>query len=168
MLDHLESRRCDTSLYSGLAVTEETATFPLWDLSGRMVGFQQYRPNAPKQSKIPSEAKYWTIFNQKNCQTAFGVDLLHSKATPLYLVEGIFDACPLHTLGENCLALLANNPKHLKSWLSSLGYYTIALCDGDVAGRKLASVANEAIFLPEGRDVGDLTYKEIKEILCLH
>lgn len=165
MLEHLESRRCDTSLYSGLAVTEDTATFPLWNLTGQLVGFQQYRPNAPKQTKKPSDARYWTIFNQKNCQTAFGLDLLHSKHQPLYLVEGIFDACPLHSLGENCLATLSNNPKHLKNWINSLGYYTIALCEGDKAGRMLANIADEAIYLPDGKDVGDLNYNEIRRLL---
>lgn len=165
MINHLESRRCDTSLYKGLSITQTTATFPLWNLSGQLVGFQQYTPHAPKQAQKPSEARYWTIFNQKNCQTAFGLDVLISKHTPLYLVEGIFDACPLHSLGENCLAVLSNNPKHLKDWIKSLGYYTIALCEGDKAGRMLAKIADEAIYLPEGKDVGDLSYKEINEIL---
>jgi len=165
MIEHLESRRCDTSLYKGLALTPTTATFPLWNLSGQLVGFQQYTPNAPKQAKKPSEGRYWTIFNQKNCQTAFGLDVLGSKSKPLYLVEGAFDACPLHNLEENCLATLSNNPQHLKMWLRSLGYYTIALCEGDKAGRMLSKVADEAIYLPDGKDIGDLTYKQIKEII---
>lgn len=54
---------------------------------------------------------------------------------------------------------------HLKSWINSLGYHTIALCEGDKAGKMLAKIADEAIYLPDKKDVGDLSYEEIRRYL---
>ena len=160
---HLESRRLNTSLYSGVWLSEEqeVATFGMWNLSGQLVGFQQYKPLEDKTRKSkPSDMRYFTIAGKGGVGSkllAFGVELLDTTQNNLFIVEGIFDAAPLHNRGVNALAVMTNNPVHLKSWLNSLGYNIIALCEGDKAGRKLAKFADEAIYLPTGKDPADMS-----------
>ena len=72
------------------------------------------------------------------------------------MLEGIFKACRFHNFGLNALAVLGNNPKHLKSWLWSLGYNLIAVCDGDKAGRKLAKFGMFSLYLPDGIYVDEM------------
>lgn len=50
MLEHLKQRSLNPNLYSGVWLGEEenTVTFGMWNLSGQLVGFQQYRPLAGK------------------------------------------------------------------------------------------------------------------------
>lgn len=161
LLLHLMARRCSFYRYQGVSLDVDncTATFPLWNLSGQMVGFQQYKPLAPKTGNKPSENKYFTYVtkvNGKAQQAVFGLDLLNVRKPYCFIVEGIFDASPLHRLNENALAVLTSNPKHLK-FLSLLPYTLIALCEGDAAGKKLGKYANKVIYLPEGKDPGDMS-----------
>lgn len=46
LLTHLLMRRCNVSLHQPvLDSKEQVATFYLWNLSGQLVGYQQYRPS---------------------------------------------------------------------------------------------------------------------------
>lgn len=158
-------RGLDLTLYSGVWVHDDVYTFGLWNLAGQLVGYQQYRPQAGKERyPNPKDMRYYTYLPSKS-NTAWGLELLNPKQRYLLLVEGIFDAVKLHNLGVNCLAVLANNPKPLKSWLQSLGYILVPVCEGDKAGRKLASLASTSVveYLPEGVDVGDMTQEEVNE-----
>jgi DNA primase len=124
-------------------------------LAGQLVGYQTYKPAAPKQHKNPRECRYFTYTNQK--VTAYGLEYLSKdNGDVVFLVEGVFDACLLHELGYNALAVLSCDPKHLKEWLALLPYYKVALCDGDDAGRKLAKYADYALDCPLGKDPSDL------------
>lgn len=175
ILKHLKLRSLDISLYPDAIVSEKegTITFPLWNTCGQMVGFQQYRPNRPKKSKILalSERRYDTKVTRHDGKhialTAFGIPLLDSSKRELFVVEGIFDAVKLHSLGLNCLALLSSDIGYLTSWLSSLGYIIIPICEGDEAGLKLLtlSTTGEAIILPKGKDLGDIKKRKIKKML---
>ncbi len=52
ILNHLHSRDLDTHLHTvWMSEIEGTAVFPLWNLSGQMLGYQQYRPTAFKEKK---------------------------------------------------------------------------------------------------------------------
>jgi hypothetical protein len=162
LVEHLSERRLTPELYSNVQLDEasKVATFPLWNLSGQMVGFQQYRPEAPKTGlEKRNEQRYFTIlskgFGRTSALSCFGVDLLNPSSRVIFLAEGIFDVSPLHQKGANALAVLANNPKPLKGWLRSLGYHLVSLCEGDKAGLKLASLAHESVFLPDGQDPAD-------------
>lgn len=160
MYKYLKARRLDVSLYPSITVdsTIKTVTFPLWSLTGRFVGMQAHKPLAGGfQREKPSEARYFTLLPDPASRlTAFGVDLLDSTQKVLFLAEGVFDVSPLHCRGINALAVLSNNPKHLKSWLHSLGYFLVALVEDDAAGKKLANIAHEAIYLEDGKDPGDM------------
>ncbi|ODS23601.1 hypothetical protein AB835_08290 [Candidatus Endobugula sertula] len=159
---HLSKRRLLPDLYGGITVDSENdiVTFPLWNLSGQMVGFQQYRRGAPKACHgKPSEQKYFTLLSKAGGRhsmlSCFGLDLLGSHSKVVFLGEGVLDISPLHLRKANALAVLMNDPKPLKRWLRSWGYHLVALCEGDKAGRKLANVAHESVYLPEGQDPGD-------------
>lgn len=166
---HLLDRRCDISLYSGVSLDLEksVATFPLWNLSGQWVGFQQYKPLAPKSGVKPSECKYFTYMtkvNGKSHQYAFGLELLDISKPYCFIAEGIFDVTPIHLLGQNALALLTNNPKSLE-FIKLMPYKTVALCDGDKAGEKLAKYADTVIRLPKNKDPGDMPATWFKEMV---
>lgn len=174
LLNHLKDRRLDTSIYSGVWLDEENevATFGIWNLSGQLVGFQQYRHLADKGRKPkPSDMRYFNIAGKEGVGSkllAFGVELLDIKQKTLFIVEGIFDVAPLHNRGVNALAVMTNNPTHLKSWLHSLGYHIVALCEGDKAGRQLATVADEAIYLPTGKDPADMSDEWFDNIVKIY
>ena len=164
---HLLERRLDTRLYSSIGIDEENCvvTFPLWNLSQQMVGYQRYRPDRDKSFKgNPYEARYFTKTNKRSL-TAFGIDLLNRKNRVLFITEGIFDASPLHMRGVNALAMLSNNPLHLGDFIYSLGYYVVALCEGDEAGKKLKRLANDFVQLPDGKDPGDMPDKFFDELI---
>lgn len=160
---HIKSRRLDVNKYSAVWLSQRTMTFTvgLWNLSGQLVGFQQYKPNAGKERPDnPRDARYYTYATRPHKEAellAFGVELLDPSKPVLFIVEGMFDAVHLHNMGQNCIATLSNNPKHLRSWLGSLGYYIVALCEGDAAGKRLASSADEAVYLPDGKDPADMS-----------
>lgn len=61
---------------------------------------------------------------------------------------------------------LGNNISPKKGWLKCLPQRKVAVCDGDAAGQKLAKFADQAIFLPEGMDAGDLSIEVLYEILA--
>ena len=57
LLTHLLKRCCNVSLHQPvLDSKEQVATFYLWNLSGQLVGYQQYRPTAPKHHTEPKLA----------------------------------------------------------------------------------------------------------------
>lgn len=170
LLSHLKERHLNLELYSHYLCDEgKTVTFPLWNLSGQMVGFQQYTPFQPKNDKSlkPRELRYYTLLtktdNKLQMLGAFGLDLLNPEQKYVFVCEGVFDACRLHNRGLNALALLACDPKPLKSWLWSMGYVVVPVCEGDDAGQKLQKLANSdlVVYLPENKDLGDLTEEEV-------
>lgn len=162
--EHLHNRYFDYSRYDGVHLDEDNTTvfLPLWNLSGKMVGYQQYSPLNPKTSfDDPKKAKYFTWVTKpaasKNPELAvWGLETLDYNK-PLYLTEGVFDACRLHWNGMSALAVLSNNPLHLRNWLSLLPVTVVTCVQGDVAGKQLAKFGDRAILLPDGCDVGDLT-----------
>lgn len=165
MLEHLKSRGLNPQRYSSVTVDSDSVTFPLWNLSGQMVGYQVYKPKAEKNHKLePKDQRYYTYvsrFGGKGPALAvWGLETV-DNSKPLYLVEGVFDACRLHNLGLSAVAVLSCDPKHLKSWLNTLPQPKVAVCEGDSAGRKMAKYGDSVVYLPEGKDVGELTDEEL-------
>lgn len=172
--EHLMSRDMDCSKQAGLFIcdTEQVATFLLYNLSRQIVGYQQYRPNGGKgdRSVHPKLMKYYNYISKpcasKDAQIAvWGVQTVNFKTNYVFLTEGIFDAVKLHNLGLEAVAVLCNNPKHIKSWIRGLNKFTISICDNDAAGRKLASLADLALFPEEDKDLGDMTESEVIQLL---
>lgn len=144
LVKHLLTRHYDPSRYVNqvLDFENEVLTVYLPNLSGQLVGYQQYRPNVKeKRTNHPSEARYFT-YTQRGVNACWGLETLDPDKRTVYLVDGIFKASSLHMLGYNALALLTSNPKPMKSWLNSLPNRLIGIGDPDKSGSALANMVN--------------------------
>jgi DNA primase len=143
----------------------EIVTFPLWSSTGQLLGYQMYNWNADKLRNNDTKGKYYT-YRRKDWLTFWGLDFIDlSSSEPLYVVEGVWDAVSVLNAGYRCIAVLSNNPQQLKGLLNCLPCKTIALCDGDKAGKMLSRVTDSRVVLPEGKDCNDMASEEIKELL---
>lgn len=178
---HLLNRSCDPSLYAvHLDHDAMVATFMLFaPATGKLVGYQQYRPGAPKTSDAAAKGmerellRYFT-HDVEGELALFGTETLSMYDGPVYLVEGIFDAVKLHALGLACLAVLGNGavPKSgrkgspLQNQLRAMNRRVVGVLDNDKAGEALAELCDE-VFVCTAKDPGDMTLEELKEFLCL-
>lgn len=163
MLQHLHDRHYDTAIHKAWwDDEEEVATFPLWNLSGTLVGYQRYRPKGDKKRfNNPYEGKYFTRLKDQKV----GVWGLESWqfTDPLFITEGVFDASRLTWYGYSAIALATNDAsQQLKNWLWTVRQMrpVVALCDGDKSGMKLAKHGHTYIQMPEDQDVGSLSFKQ--------
>lgn len=164
---HLAERHMDTSIYNAVWFGEDVVVFGLWNLLGQLVGYQQYRPYAPKsRCNDPKDSRYFTFCSKeggRGAVTAWGLETVrYDKA--ILLCEGIFDACRLHSIGIPALALLGSDPVHLREWLSLFSQPLISVVQGDRAGQKLAKYGGTGIQLPDGHDVGSLQEQDFRRI----
>lgn len=156
LVEHLKKRHLDLELHRPMVdEVERVATFFLYNLSGQVVGYQQYRPEGEKKPQNnPKQGKYFTYRKQPTL-AVWGVESLHLSPNVVFLTEGVFDACRLTEKGYSALAVLSNNTGwDLKNWLSMLNRKVVAVCDNDDAGRKLAKFGDVAVFC-ESHDLGD-------------
>jgi hypothetical protein len=167
LLTHLHSRGLYPHRYRSVHLDDASGvvSFYLWNLSGQLVGYQQYRPEGDKKQCNDREVgKYYTY--QKDSIALWGLETLEYRSDVLFITEGVFDAVKFHTLNLPAVAVLQNNPKPTRTWLYALPRIVIAACDNDAAGRKLASSAQYAIFPPEaGQDFGDMPIIEIERLI---
>lgn len=155
LVDHLKYRHLDLELHRPMVDQDEgVVTFYLWNLSGQLVGYQQYRPLGEKKPQNnPKEGKYFTYRKQPTL-AVWGVESLVYPG-PVFVCEGVFDAARLTEKGCAALAVLSNNTGwDLKNWLGCLNRLTVAVCDNDEAGRKLAKFGREVVYT-EDKDLGD-------------
>jgi hypothetical protein len=167
MLAHLKSRGVQPTRYQ-LYYDEEVTHFLLFNLSGQIIGYQQYRPAADKTRKNdPRYGRYYTYCGGGS-GGVWGLETFYYSRNTLFITEGIFDAVKLHNLELPAIAALANNPKHIWPWLKIVRETRtiIGICDDDEAGRKLRSVCDLTIACPDGKDLGDMTNEEVKDLLC--
>ena len=154
--EHLKDRHLNLELHRSMVnEVERVATFYLWNLSGQLTGYQQYRPEGEKKPQNnPKQGKYFTYRKQPTL-SVWGVESLHLSPNVVFLTEGVFDACRLTEKGYSALAVLSNNTGwDLKNWLSMLNRKVVAVCDNDDAGRKLVKFGDVSVFC-EDHDLGD-------------
>lgn len=164
MKEHLAGRHLNPSHYQ-MHWDGETACFYLFNLSGEFCGYQQYRPGASKTHKnSPKKGRYYTYLKDGSLGV-WGLETFNFRKDLLFLTEGVFDACRLHNLGLPAVAVLANDPKRTRFWLRTLNRRTVAVCDNDEAGRRLANSCDTALFCAAGKDLGDMTENEVKDLL---
>jgi hypothetical protein len=170
LYQHLLDRGYDPTV--SRAVVDEannTATFYLYSPTGKLTGYQQYRPDRPKtregKGMKPSELRYFTHVVPGEL-AFYGSESLDFDLRRVYLCEGVFDAVKLHALGLPCLAVLGNNPKPLRAFLNALGRHVVGVLDNDDAGRALSKFCDE-VFVCQKHDPGDMTLDELKEFLKL-
>lgn len=172
---HLKERHFCIEEYTSVYVSEEhgVAYFMLYGFDGSLVGYQCYTPLKPKRANRLEdvERRYYTYLTKEHGEikkTAFGLERITPETKVIFLTEGVFDACRLHKLGLCALALLGSDVEHLKEQLFMLGIKLIPVCEGDEAGLKLEKLSThgEVIYLPTGKDLGDLPEASIVEIFA--
>lgn len=168
VLEHLHSRHFDTNVHTvWIDEAEGVATYPLWNLSGQMVGFQQYRPSATKKKdNHPRESRYFSWRKAK----VVGVWGLESWkfSNVLFVTEGVFDAARLTSRGVSAIATLSNDvDDSLKRWLWTVRRFrtVVAVCDNDAAGRKLAKCGTLSHVMEEGKDLGEASESYVTELI---
>ena len=170
LVEHLLGRHMDLELHRPM-LDEETgvATFWLYTLTGQVAGYHQYRPTGSKgkAENLKDVSKYYTWYSKSLPvqPRVWGLESYHRK-TPLFLCEGMFDAARLTQRGVAALATLSNDPgKQFMYWLRTTNRYVVAVCDNDVAGRKLAKYGNEAVLCEDGKDLGDASDEYVFSLL---
>lgn len=184
LADHLRSRGLDPNR-TGVVVDEKTgiATFFLYNLSGKLVGYQHYNPAGEKgfshkNSKVDKMLmKYYSyVVGRTNDNTkeiaVWGLDTYDLNIPYLFVVEGIFDAVSLHNAGVPAVALLANDPsKSTLGWIHTLPQKKIVIYDNDqaenkdkknTAGLKLRKAGNVSYTVPAPyKDLNEMPQEEV-------
>jgi hypothetical protein len=156
VLQNLKERHLNLSLHRPIiSEKENTATFILYTLTGSLVGYHQYRPNAPKtKNNCPKNSRYYT-YKKQATHAVFGLESLSISNGVLYLTEGIFDCARLTYNNKSAIAALCNSPtKDFKNFLMCLSRPVVAVCDSDHAGSKLSKFADYVEVAPKGNDLG--------------
>lgn len=162
---HLLRRNYDPTRYMHQHLDHEDSvlTVLLCNLSGRFVGFQQYRANVTsKHANCPSEARYFT-YSPRGVTACWGIETLDPSKKDLFIVEGIFKASALHMLGYNALAVLTSNPKPMKSWLHTMNYNLIGIGDSDKAGKYIPRIAGKGF--QSDLDLDEYTLEELDKLI---
>lgn len=165
---HLLDRHLDTKLHR-VWVAEELccASFPLWNLSGQLLGYQRYRPYASKAlNNDPRDGRYFTRLVNGDVGI-WGLESWNLSNT-LFLVEGLFDAARLTSRGYSAIAVFSNEPsRSAREWLyaSCSNRRVVAVCDNDEAGRKLARYGHMHHVMAEGKDLGEASDSYVTDFL---
>lgn len=161
--NHISSRHMDISLYEGASLypLENVVVFPLWNLSGQFIGFQQYRPLASKDKRNnPRDGRYYTIY-RKGQHAVWGLESWDFDNRLVVLTEGIFDACRLHNRGVPAIAVLGSNTKHLNNWLYSVNRKIFKVDD-----LERSNLGNyESIRCP-AKDLGECDNSQLDDVIC--
>lgn len=161
---HLLSRHLDPSRYQ-CHLSDEVVCFWLFNLSGQLVGYQQYRPFATKKLDNRPEGRYFTCLH--NQLGVWGMETFYYRDDVLFVVEGVFDACRLHNLGLPAVAVLGNHPKPLLSWLYALPRKVVVVADDDKAGQNLHRYGTE-VLVATNHDLGDMSDAEVRSLLSAY
>jgi hypothetical protein len=168
VLAHIHSRYLDTKLHK-VWVDEHSnlATLPLWNLSGQLVGYQQYRPHASKERKNdPRDGRYFTRL--KNAKIGvWGLESYYLSNT-LFITEGIFDAARISYFGYAAVATLSNDiAASTANWLSTVrsGRLVVAICDNDSGGRRLSKHGSTSHVVSGYKDLGEASQEYVQDLI---
>jgi len=164
--EHVKSRWVDDSRFKvWYDDSEDLATFPLWNLSGQLVGYQQYRPKADKRlSNLRYGSRYFTYCVGAKVRL-WGMESWLQSQT-LFLTEGVFKSARLSSLGYSSLALLSNDPdESTKRFLSIVMRMrkVVAVGDPGQPGKKLLKFGHVSYQMPRA-DVDEATEDELNEM----
>lgn len=168
VLENLKSRHFDLSVHTAWVDEDEgVATFPLWNLSGQMVGYQQYNyKKDKKKDNHPRDSRYFT-WRKDKVVGVWGLESWNFSNT-LFVTEGVFDAARLTERGFSAVATLSNDvDPSLARWLWTVrkARPVVAVCDNDAAGRKLAKCGHVAHVMDDGKDMGEASDEYVTNFL---
>lgn len=166
--ENLEQRRLNTDLHKvWISEQERVATFPLYNLSGQLVGYQRYRPDATKEAKNdPRNGRYFTRIKDSRVGV-WGIESWYLSDT-LFITEGIFDAAAITYNGYSAVAVLSSDLSNTsKNWFWTLRHYrkVVAICDNDAAGIKLAKHANIYHIVKQHKDLGEASNDYVTDLV---
>lgn len=165
MQQHLYDRYLDTGLHK-VWVAEDTATFPVWNLSGQLCGYQQYRPGASKKiNNNHKDGRYFTRLGHYK-SSVWGLESWRLSNT-LFVCEGVFDACKVTWLGYSAVAVFSNFcGDSVRAWLSVVRHSrpVVALCDSDNIGLQLATLAHNYYQCRDYHDIGEMPIREVRDV----
>ena len=170
LFEHLRSRYYDVTKFPLLGIDQQQCcvTFPIWNLSGQLIGYQVYRPNSTKtQKNDPREGRYFTRIKEQKV----GVWGLESwmDSPSLFVCEGVFDACKLNFVANvSAIAVMtATISPQLTNWLWNVRKWrkVVVFGDGDAAGRKLLKHGHLGHQLPDNVDIGDMPEQDVKDLV---
>lgn len=166
LLEHLQQRNYQLPRYTQTWIDEENriVTVPLWNLSGILCGYQQYRPDSiDKKNTNSTTSRYHTVIT-RHTTAVWRAETIDSRPY-VFVVEGIFDCCPIHALDEPAIALLGCTDIRAVDNLRLMGKDILMLCDGDKAGRRMSQFADKSVILADNKDPGDLSLPELANLL---
>jgi len=171
VLENLKARHLDLALHTvWIDEIERTATFPLWNLSGKLAGYQRYRPDKDKhRDNDPKMSRYYT-YKKERALAVWGLESWHLTNT-LYVTEGIFDAARLTAKGVSAIATLSNDlDDTTREWLFIVKATrkVVAICDNDAAGRKLAKFGHDSHTVELYKDLGEADDNYINDLLTTY
>lgn len=164
---HLIERHVDLDLHKP-SLSETSATFMLYSLTGKLVGYQRYMPLNEKLCSNNLNGRYYSY--RSNDEIAiFGLESYKADST-VYLTEGIFDAVRLTKKGCSALALLTNAPNSsMLNFISLLPNNIVAIIDNDDGGKffekKIRHVANALVKCTHFKDLGDSPESFVDELI---
>jgi len=165
--EHINTRHVDTILHRPI-LTENSATFLLYNLSAQLTGWQKYSPLLPHLSANKTDGRYYT-YRVPHLIALFGLESYTSSTQRVFVTEGIFDAVRLTKYGECALALLTNSPNSsMLNFLYCLPNQITAICDNDIGGRALSlrmKKITNSIITPPSKDLGDASETFIQDII---
>lgn len=167
LIEHLQSRHFDVVFHKFWKDdNDNVVTFPLWNLSGSLVGYQHYKPlNDKSKNNDPKEGRYYTYRN-KDKIGVWGLESWNLSNT-LFVTEGIFDACRITYFKHSAIALLSNNPNDsTKRWLWAVRKIrpVVTICDSGIGGKKLAHLGHRSYTMNTG-DLGDADMNMVSHII---
>ena len=164
LVKHLLQRKYDPSRYVNQVLDVENCVLSvfMYNLTGQINGFLQYRPLVTdKSTPNTPDGRYFNA-TRSNVNSVWGLETLNYQKKDLYIVEGLFKASALHMIGENALSVNGNNPVKLRSWLHTLDFNLIGIGDDDSAGRYLPRIAGKGF---QYKDLDELTSEELYDLL---
>jgi len=157
---YLYSRSFDPSRYHcsiGYEKHKQVLAVNLYNLTGELVGYQIHRPwSMEKKVNDPKTGRYYT-YTSEGYDGVFGLEACRNDGRPWYIVEGIFKAAKLHSLGYNSIAVLTSHPKRMRPWFRILKATRplIGIGDNDPAGQKLVNTVKRGSVSPKDLDEMD-------------
>jgi len=165
MLEHLKTRHFNINIHT-VWLAEDCVTFPLWNLTGQLLGYQRYRPSGDKNVfNNPTLGKYFTRIKDKKVGV-WGLESWKASNT-LFVTEGVFDATRVTNLGYSAIAIMCNSPSpQLDNWLYTVRQFrpVVAVCDNDKAGLQLAKVGHTFHVVEQG-DLGDASNEYVENLV---
>ena len=164
--EHLLSRYVDFDIHT-VYMSDTKATFMIYNLSGQIVGYQQYNPLAPHLSSNALDGRYYTRRSPHLC--VFGLETLSESENTIFITEGVFDATRLTIKGCSGIALLTNSPNSsMLNFLACLSKRRILISDNDKGGellRKSLTKLVDHIIIPPFKDLGESTEDYVNQII---